>query len=56
MRFYPLTSAGRIRHTCISRFLDALSLYSLLDHLTSIFANSADQDQTALIRRHNVCL
>ena len=32
MRFYPLTYAGHIRH--ISRFLDALSLYSLLDHLT----------------------
>ena len=32
MRFYPLTYAGRIRH--ISRFLEASSLYSLLDHLT----------------------
>ena len=48
MRFYPFTSAGCIRH--ISRFLDALSLYSLLDRLTSIFAN------IALIQRHNVCL
>ena len=55
MRFYPLTFAGRIRH--ISRFLFHYPylLYSARP-FNVLVANIADPDQTALIRRHNVCL